>query len=592
MKQASIVLASGLLLAGILNGCLTGGSDADDGKETAGLQWTHRNGIPAAGWWNAILHADNQFVAVGGAILTSPDGTTWTTRWSSLEQFAYAAAWSGTQIIAVGSDGLILGSQDGVTWTPRSSGTTATLRSVAWSGSRFLALGPEDSVLTSTDGIAWTKHFMGTSAYPFSIAWSGTQFVAVDDDSIPTVHTSPDGVTWTAHPLDLGVEASLRSLACSNAQCVLVGYSGSVWTSANGTSWASKASGTERDLQAVTWSGSKFVAVGEGIILTSVNGNSWTARLDETSPGEGDLNLYMVAAGSGKYVAAGFDALLTSTDGATWAIVSPENQDNLRAAAWSGSLFAAIGIEGTLMTSPDAITWTQGARITDYFGLFSITWGGNKFVAGGINAVYTSPNGINWTKRPLDTENTNIYSIAWSGSRFVAVGSDGFQGAILTSASGSTWTVRESGLEEILSSVAWSGTRFVAVGNNGTILTSPDGTTWTPRAYGADGHQLNAVIWADSQFVAVGGQGVILTSPTGINWTVRAAPQELGTARFQSVAWSGSRFVAVGDGRIFTSPDGATWTPILAPPDLLNSVIWGGKKFVAVGYQGAILTSP
>jgi hypothetical protein len=52
----------------------------------------------------------------------------------------------------------------------------------------------------------------------------------------------------------------------------------------------------------------------------------------------------------------------------------------------------------------------------------------------------------------------------------------------------------------------------VAVGWNGAILTSPDGVTWTQRDSGTS-NNLSGVAYGNGTFVAVGWHGTILTSP-------------------------------------------------------------------------------
>jgi len=80
--------------------------------------------------------------------------------------------------------------------------------------------------------------------------------------------------------------------------------------------------------------------------------------------------------------------------------------------------------------------------------------------------------------------------------------------------------------------------------------------------------------------------------------------QHSGTSQsLEGVAWSGSQFVAVGQGNtyfgagsdstILTSPDGRTWTAQHSSTSpYLYDVIWSGSQFVAVGLHGTILTSP
>ena len=61
-----------------------------------------------------------------------------------------------------------------------------------------------------------------------------------------------------------------------------------------------------------------------------------------------------------------------------------------------------------------------------------------------------------------------------------------YDGVILTSPDGVTWTTRESISDTSLYGVTYGNSTFVAVGSGGTILTSPDGVTWTERAASAE----------------------------------------------------------------------------------------------------------
>jgi len=57
----------------------------------------------------------------------------------------------------------------------------------------------------------------------------------------------------------------------------------------------------------------------------------------------------------------------------------------------------------------------------------------------------------------------------------------GWEGTILTSSDGISWTSRTSGISKLLNGVTYGNNTFVTVGNSGTILTSPDGNSWTKR---------------------------------------------------------------------------------------------------------------
>src|SRR4051812_40908922 len=86
------------------------------------------------------------------------------------------------------------------------------------------------------------------------------------------------------------------------------------------SNWTGRASGTSKTLNAVTWTGSQLVAVGDsGTILTSQDGIQWMAR---------------------KF---------------------PTAQD-LISVIWAGNQLVASGLFGAILTSPDGINWTERAN--------------------------------------------------------------------------------------------------------------------------------------------------------------------------------------------------------------------------------------
>ena len=259
---------------------------------------------------------------------------------------------------------------------------------------------------------------------------------------------------------------------------------------------------------------------------------------------------------------------------------------------WSGTQFVAVGGFGTILTSPDGSTWTTRRSGTqEFFG--RITWSGTQFVVVGLQSpgngvILTSPDAISWTPRNPGTTSP-LFGVTWSGTQFVATGFS----TIVTSPDGVTWTPRNPGVFGSINRVACSGTTCAAVGNVG-ILTSPDGAVWTPQS-GASGI-LGDVTWSGTLFVAVGDGGSVLTSPDGVTWTPRTS---VPSASLRGVVWTGTEFVAVGGSgstaAIATSPDGVIWTPqATGPSNPLGGVAASGTAIVMVGTgNGAnILTSP
>jgi hypothetical protein len=547
----------------------------------AGTTWTLRNlGNPLLG----VTYGNGTFVAVGyeGAILTSPDGATWTARASGTSDWLSGVTYGNGTFVAVGNYGTILTSPDGVSWTRQTSGTGNSLSGVAYGDGTFVAVGVVGTILTSPDGVNWTARTSGTSDLLEGVAYGNGRFVAVGLGG--TILTSPDGVNWTRRTL--GTSSELRGVTYGNGLFVAVGDRGAILTSPDGVNWTRQTSGTIYNLYGVTYGDGRFVAVGDGgTILTSPDGMSWTRQ----TSGTGD-SLIGVAYGDGTFVAVGgsYDSgtILTSPDGVNWTAQTSVTATRLNDVAYGNGRFVAVGDRGTILTSLDGVNWTRQTSGTSNL-LEGVAYGNGLFVAvGEWGTILISPDGVNWTAQASGTI-TYLKGVTYGNGTFVAVG-DG--GTILTSPDGVTWTPRTSGTSSELRGVTYGNGTFVAVGGGGAILTSPDGVSWTAETSGT-GNRLNGVTYGNGLFVAVGYNGAILTSPDGVSWTAETS----GTGnRLNGVTYGNGLFVAVGDrGAILTSPDGVNWTrQTSGTSNLLSGVTYGDGLFVAVGDFGIILTSP
>ena len=267
---------------------------------------------------------------------------------------------------------------------------------------------------------------------------------------------------------------------------------------------------------------------------------------------------------------------------------------NLFDVTFGNGTFVAVGSEGEILTSSDAVTWTKRTSGTSR-DLNGIVFGDESFVAvGSSGEILTSPEGVTWTKQSSGTEKS-LECVTYGNAIFVAAGQDG---EILTSPDGITWTKRSSGTEEWLQGLAYGNRTFVAVGDWGQILTSPDGVTWTERSSGTDA-ELTEVTSGNDSFAAVGfsgeiASGEILTSPDGVTWT----KQSLGTGKLlYGIAYVEGSFVVVGfgfdfvgldpvdfGGEILSSRDGETWTQRSPGTSLLLSdIAYGNGTLVVVG---------
>jgi Atrophied bacterial Ig domain len=187
---------------------------------TDGVTWVdHDPGL--GGSWNDICwsHELGLFAAVGrsgasvASIMTSPDGTNWTSH--SLSGIANQLSniiWSSqlNLFIATGLNSdynaTIVVSSDGSTWNNKIFDTDSNnWSSVCWSHELGLfaavasGYGSGNRIMTSPDGINWTGRISPADNTWVSVDWNSGlgMFIAVSSDGTSSEMTSTDGITWT-----------------------------------------------------------------------------------------------------------------------------------------------------------------------------------------------------------------------------------------------------------------------------------------------------------------------------------------------------------------------------------------------------------
>jgi hypothetical protein len=358
--------------------------------------WQHAtsSGNGASGEILDVTYANGQFVGVRpGAIFTSPDGAAWTAQTVGTDSGLRSVAASPTgRIVAVGYRGEILLSDNAQTWQTLTQNPREYFRSIEFADGRFVAVGGSPwyvgeqpgtaAVLTSKDGRQWHSSLTKLQNQLSSAAYGRGVWVVTGDDG--QIFVSQDAKTWTdasirntTHDLDRVRFSHGRFIAYAWGRDI-------VYTSSDGIFWTKKEIPGAGAAPSGRFLNGRFVAPGtNGLVMFSHNGTAWRAR-----PTPATQDLACVTYAKQRYVAGGDSVIVSSRNGIKWtAVAVPISVRHLKCV---NGLFVAIGFNGEMLVSHDAITWeiapAQGSRY------FSLVASGNGMLVGidGVS-LYRAP---------------------------------------------------------------------------------------------------------------------------------------------------------------------------------------------------------
>ena len=260
---------------------------------------------------------------------------------------------------------------------------------------------------------------------------------------------------------------------------------------------------------------------------------------------------------------------------------------NLWSVANANGQWVAVGEQGTILTSPDGVTWTSRASGFSTRWLVGVGYGtpggtGLWVVVGENGLILTSPDGITWTARR--TAGTRINAVAYGNGAFVAADDSG---STYSSIDGLSWTGPSfGGRNSFARGLVYGAPHFVTTGLNG-IATTYDGQSSILRVAGAP--QLQGAAYGRRLYLATGGANTY-TSRDAITWTQQPATTAIGV---QGATFFNNQFVAVGNaGGITTTFDGTAWTDrVSGTTQTLIAIGVASDSAVAVGFGGTILQS-
>lgn len=567
------------LLFGILSACGGGGGDdatTDDGTTTG-------DGI-----------------TTGDSTTSDPAPTVTAAGWAT-QKIGYsgpirAITWNGSQYLAVGGNGKAITSSDGINWSVKAEQLTFPAGfDVIWADNMYVSVGSSNSIKTSPDGLDWTsRHSCSCLDDLFKVAWNGSLYVAAGEAG--RVYSSPDAMSWTEQTSGVESFIDIYGLAASNIRFVIASGDATAGMrySDDGVSWTpvsyNPVPASIPSIQTINWDGSQFIASGFGTTYISADGITW-------SPAAYD-NLLEIFPANGNYFAFNtFSGLNMSSDLANWTnVVTYANQD-FRDFVYNPDLgqYVSVGgldwyTRGWISTSSNGVDWTMRVGSADFV---SVIWDGTQFMALDYSGlIFRSSDGLDWVSTAAVPTGgiLSVYSdLIWESSlsRYVALKGD----AIYSSEDGETWTERYNDTFLSSQSIIWTGTQFMVAGFNGNMIVSSDGISWSKNPINLNTTHFYDVAWAEplGLYVAISGYDV-LTSNDGVTWTEQL---DVTTSLLQSIIWTGSRFVIVGNsGTIISSTDGFSWDDSsIAYGPFLKDVIQYGSVLLAVGTNGDALVS-
>jgi len=375
--------------------------------------------------------------------------------------------------------------------------------------------------------------------------------------ALVTVVSLSEPLRWRwSHPQPHGNNVVDMAWSVADAYWLQVAEKGTIYTSRDGFSWIPRDSGSRLALRGVTFLGSRAVVTGEaGTVL-------YADDPADFRPGE-------------------------LRDGPT--------SDWLEGVAASSTLAVAVGDNGAVYTSTNAISWTRVDSTVDAW-LRGVAHGGGVFVAvGDFGTILVSPDGVTWSER-TSPSSAHLNRVTHTSGGFVAVG-DG--GVVLTSALGNSWSMVTSGATGDLFTVSATTLDLLVAGDFEVRIRI--GSGWTNELGREDGPlpaTYLASVGNSGSFFLAGRTGMMAEGfrrgAAPYQWFPRSSP--LRPVLFDG-NWVSNLFVAVGDrSTIMTSVDGVVWSYEFPPPAFTNSVFLGvggtTNLLVGAGGGGALMISP
>lgn len=491
------------------------------------------------------------------------------------------AQWTHTKgpqkggILSLGRTGstLVMGSNGGGFFTSTDNGeswsnavSVGSYTAITSNGSTIFAAGVSTSVYRSTDsGVTWAH--VGNapgSSFVWALAMSGTTVFA-GTDANGVARSTDDGATWSSVNTGLG-SLQVWSLGV-NGSTIYAGTSAGVYKSTDdGDNWSAANTGISTvQVRAIAFEGTNILigTAADGVYLSSTDGASWTAvNTDLTST---DIKSLILVGASTLYAGTSQGGVFTSTnDGASWNAVSSgiigTDIYALVASSSGASIFAGTGADGIFRTDDGGSNWHAKNVGLTASQIRALAVDGNTIYAGGFfNGISRSEDGGDtWTDTDLDESYVQAI-LLHSSSVFAGTTT----GLYLSTNSGDSWTLKETGLPGGVQALADHGSTVFAAAYDGVYRTTNDGDSWDPASTGLPAYPeyVTTLALHDGKiFAGTASSGVYVSDDDGDSWT--AVNTGLGSGSIRNLSSDGTILYAAStsNGIYKTADDGANWS--------------------------------
>ena len=376
----------------------------------------------------------------------------------------------------------------------------------------------------------------------------------------------------------------LKAIAAGQGIYIAVAEHGTVVSSTDGLNWQTETFPSTENLNNVAFANGHFFARGDsGTIFVSDDGHYWLQRLGGNVANSGGPVGHNIVYGNGTYVAVSAygGTVVTSPDTVTWTVLPGVVGDSV---AFGGGIFVMVSrLNDSVRTSTDGLVWTKPTS-SEFSWADEVAYGAGHFVIRRSTQLYQSTDAVTWTLIP----GVSASGVAFVKDRFIARSQQP-----VTSLDGVAWTTH-TGVTVLIppSQIAGIGDSFVGfIGNK--LYRSIDALAWTPSGVNFSTTANNpGVAFAHNRFLT--GDGY--TSVDGITWTTDGFAVPVANATDLTIHAANDRFFAFTAGSVYVSLDGLTGTKTADLTFNAKSVAYGNGRYIVVGAnidgsKGGVATS-